>query len=730
MYNKREIMEKLEQFQPLSRKLLILINRLCTEPGVKVRNLFTVIEACFSEQPYQVQMVIDSLALGSWIEVVGDEIKAIDKLTDIISNIEIENDPMSEIMEKLVDLTTITPSHDIIEKVPYLRIGFAVLKYYQTKDGLNFEKDADLYGRLAINVAKFVGATNGIGGCLQLYDLPIYKILVYTKFHVEYDSTTYAQICLALACLHNQVFEYEGASRYIEEARKIAFRQGIADLEVEVFIAKSNMLFNQSLFGEALFYLKLAWDTNLLQHGEGCIENTEVVLKICDICIALRKKNTCREWFSKLNCNPPRHSELYILKTLVEAELYDEIEFGIQTFDEAEFISWRLFGFTQPYIYNRRSRYFDIYGLYEESNYEYGKFMRILRSLYGCTTNGDLVAYFSSRIMASLANGVYQTATQLNSLAIDLCPADGPQFSFGVRSMQYLSIASVYCYATHEYVLSCAYSEAVLEQIKKNIKMNNNIINQVREIFGSEKEIPASVFAVNLIRLAYRIKIDVALAEDHLENAKSLCLECLRMVHASDEECFVLSSLGYVYSKLGKIEDAIKTWKQAAKTSGDNALEIAAETSWFAYESGLLHVALEIINEATEKPTPSSASYSPFLTFARICGMAGLEDQKQAFYATARKLSRGRIQLSRCLYYEALDLQDIEAINRLERAVNCKADQGLCVDEELSFKWKALAENKDAIGLRKSAKTAALKAVRLYPADNPDIFEDIEDLLY
>ena len=41
----------------------------------------------------------------------------------------------------------------------------------------------------------------------------------------------------------------------------------------------------------------------------------------------------------------------------------------------------------------------------------------------------------------------------------------------------------------------------------------------------------------------------------------------------------------------------------------------------------------------------------------------------------------------------------------------------------------ALAENKDAIGLRNCAKTAAVKAVRLYPADNPDVFEDIEDLL-
>lgn len=729
MNYKTEIIEKLEQFQPLSKKLLVLINRLCTEPGIKVRNLFTVIEACFSEQPYQVQMEIDSLSLGSWIEVVGDEIKAIDEFANIISNIEIENDPMSGIMERLVDLTTTTPSHDILEKIPYVRIGFAVLKYYQSKDCLDFGKDANSYGRLAINIAKLVGVTKGIGGSHQLYDLPIYKILGYAQLHVKQGSTVYAQICLAFAYIHNQVFEYEGASRYIEEAKKIAIRQGITDSEVDVFIVKSDILLNQALFGEAIFYLKLAWDTNLLLHGDGCVENAEVILKICNICLALRKKDTCRKWLSRLtSCNLPRYSELFIMKTLVEAELCDELELGILTFEEAELVSWRLYNHTLPYIYSRRSRFYDFHGFYEEGNNEYGAYMRQLRTLYGATTNGDLAVFYSSRVMTCLANGATQTAINLNTLAIDLCPADGPQFSFGARVSQYLAIASTYC-ATHEYVLSCAYTEAVLEQIRKYVNVSSAVVSKVREIFGSEEEIPASVFAVDLIRQAYRIKIDVAIAEGHFENAKSLCLECLNQVRASDEECFLLTSLGYVYSKLGQTENAIKEWKRAAETSGDNALEIAAESAWFAYDSGQLDVAVDIINEATEKPLPSSACYSPFLTFASICGTAGLEDKKKAFYATARKLSHGRIQLSRCLYYEALELQDTEAVEKLEKAVICEPDQGLCVDEELSLKWKALAENKDAIGLRNCAKTAAVKAVRLYPADNPDVFEDIEDLL-
>ena len=729
MNYKTEIEEKLGQFQPLSKKLLILINRLCIEPGIKVRSFFTVIEPFFSDPPYQIQAAIDGLSLGYWIEVLGDEIKAIDEFADIISNIEIEDDPMSGIMGRLVELTTTAPCDDLLDKTPYMRMGFSILRYYQKNDCLGSGSDANAYGMLAVNTARNISLTGSLGGVHQLYDLPIYKILEHARMHVDYNSSVYARICLAFASIQNQVFEYEGASRYIEEARKIAIRQGITDSEVEVFIVKSDILLNQALFGEALFYLKLAWDTNLLLHGDGCFENAEVILKICNICLALRKKDTCRKWLSRLtSCNLPRYSELYIMKTLVEAELCDELELGILTFEEAELVSWRLYNHTPPYIYSRRSRFYDIHGLYEEGNNEYGAYMRQLRTLYGATTNGDLAVFYSSRVMTCLANGATQTAVNLNKLEIDLCPADGPQFSFGARVSQYLAIASTYC-ATHEYVLSCAYSEAVLEQIRKYVNVSSAVVSKVKEIFGSEEEIPASVFAVDLIRQAYRIKIDVAIAEGHFENAKSLCLECLNQVRASDEECFLLTSLGYVYSKLGQTENAIKTWKRAAETSGDNALEIAAESAWFAYDSGQLDVAVDIINEATEKPLPSSACYSPFLTFASICGTAGLEDKKKAFYATARKLSHGRIQLSRCLYYEALELQDTEAVNKLERAVICEADQGLCVDEELSLKWKALAENKDAIGLRNCAKNAAVKAVRLYPADDPDVFEDIEDLL-
>jgi tetratricopeptide (TPR) repeat protein len=204
-------------------------------------------------------------------------------------------------------------------------------------------------------------------------------------------------------------------------------------------------------------------------------------------------------------------------------------------------------------------------------------------------------------------------------------------------------------------------------------------------------------------------------------------MECLDMLHTTAEECFILSKLGKVYAKMGETNNAVSSWKKAIETSGNYVLEITSESAWVAYNSGYMDIALDLINNVSTKQSKCSASYLSFLTIADIFSTAGLEEKKKAFYAAARSISRSRTQYCRCLYYEALELQDLEAINRLEKAVDCDADPGLCVDEELSRRWLALAENKEAIGLRSDAKSAALKAVKFYPGENP--YKEIEDLL-
>lgn len=724
MYN--EILDKLNQFPKLERTLLILICRMCTEPGIKVRSFFNVIEQLFSDKrPYVIQNALDGLLLGGWIEVVGDELKAIKEYD--ISDVEIENDQMSGIVKKLVELTTVARCDELLSRIPYMRMGFSLLQYYKKHDNLRLS-DANAYGRLAVNIARNIGLTGSLGDVCQLYDLPIYKILEYARMHVDYNSSVYARICLALASIHNSVLEFDGCHEKLETARKIAISEGISETEVEVFIAKSDMLLNQGLFANSLANLKLAWDTNILLHGEeGCVENIEVGLKIANICLILHDKKTCQQWLGRITHNLPTYNEFNIFKILIDAGLQEEPMLAEQLFDEAELISWRLYGYIQPEIHKTRSIYLESRGRYEEADLEYMKYSRQIRSLYGFTTNGDLAISLASRIMTCIHKGAIQTAAQLNCLAIDLCPADGPAFSFGSRVLQYLSIGSVYCYSRTDLSLACSYAEAALELIRMHIKMSDSLVRLLAEIFDGEEKIPALAFAADYVREAFQVKIDVAIAEERYEDAISLCNEFLKGAHGSSEECFIWASLGYVYGKVGNEDGAINAWTKAAETSGEYALEIAADTAWMANDCCMLHAALDIINKATEKPVPNSSNYLPFLTFASICSTAGIKDQEEKFFSTARKLAHGRIQRTRCLYYQALELQDIDAIKKLEKAILCPPDSSLCVDEELAFKFKNLAENKHSWGDLGGAKKAAAQAVRLYPANNPDFYEEIED---
>ena len=73
---KKQLKESFKQFPEFSKKILLLICRMCTLPGVTVRSFFEVIEQCFDKQPYQIQGEIDALLLGGWIYVVGEDIKA------------------------------------------------------------------------------------------------------------------------------------------------------------------------------------------------------------------------------------------------------------------------------------------------------------------------------------------------------------------------------------------------------------------------------------------------------------------------------------------------------------------------------------------------------------------------------------------------------------------------------------------------------------------------------
>ena len=720
---KKQLKESFKQFPEFSKKILLLICRMCTLPGVTVRSFFEVIEQCFDKQPYQIQGEIDALLLGGWIYVVGEDIKAIDEVNSSLEdNYDFTDDLMPTIINKLVHKCKVTPQDDLTKKAPYIRMGYSVLIYAFYQGNLVYgSSQTQLLGKLAVLVSKNIAVTGKLGNVSELYELPIYKILEFVHLHVEYGSTEFGELSLALANIHNEVFEYEGADRLVKDAQMVAIREGITDMEVHTLIAQSDIAQNKRLFGEAIYDAKMAIDVNEMLHGEGCNENIEVILRICDLCIIVNDKKTCRKWLEKVDGQISRQSALYIEKLMIEGAMYDDFELASNFFNEAELLSYRLYGVVLPEIFGKRFQYFDRIGRNDDSIKEYGSYMRAIRSLYGKTTNGDLAIYYASRVGNCLVNGAHQQAAFLNSLAIDLVPAGGPQFSYRARISQYLSIAATYCYATHN-SLAETYSLAALEELNKHL-LPTEMLGKVAEVF--DEKIPGAVFSLDIARVAYHILIDIALEDCHLDKAEKYAQEFYQMVQGYEEESWASAYFGNIHAKMGRTDDALEEWEKALKNSGEFLAEIAAEICSYASEVGLLHFCLDTINDVLNKS--GSCPCQCLMTFADIYESAGLMTQRDDMYRRALKAARSKDE--RCSVYFVIgqEMSDMDAIPYLRKSIDCEEDPSLCTDERLAHRWLALSKCQTAIGQYDEGRESANMAEKLYPAEKSYLYQEEDD---
>jgi hypothetical protein len=286
---------------------------------------------------------------------------------------------------------------------------------------------------------------------------------------------------------------------------------------------------------------------------------------------------------------------------------------------------------------------------------------------------------------------------------IDYCPADSPTYCFGIRTQHYLAIS--YCYATQENDLADAYATAVVEEVDKN-QPSPQTIDLIAPLFD---KIPSNVFFFDLIRTAYRVKIDYAIEKGDVEMAEQLAYECIERINEG-EEYWIQAVLGKIYAMQGWKDEAIEIWKTALNNAGDNFVDIAAEVTRYAYDGFLTEFAMQVIDEVSKKPL---SSYYNYLTFAEICDSACQYEKRDNLYRQALHASLSKRQKARCLYVMAMNNHDSDAAKQIEEAIRLSdPDPSLCYDEELSNFYKQLADNQDSLSLLSEARQSVHKAVR------------------
>lgn len=717
-------LETFSKFEELTKKVLSLVCTLCTEWGITVKAFYEVVEGLLEAPACKVQAELQALAIGRWIQLSGHEVNGVHEiaitlkdggvLKDIVVNY------ILDITRILIDKTKTTPFDDLREKKPFFIMSMAVLRYFQRNNYVSFGSTGELYGELAVNVSKNIGLTSTLGNVDTIYNLPIYIHLQSALERMDVYTPVANQIRLQMANYHNSVFDYEKCDELADIAHKGVVREGMKSSTVDYFNLQSAIYENKGLYAEALCHARTGFILNEQLHGKSCAENIPVLLQMCNLCLCLDDKTACKRLFEQITSDFPKYSEGHIKKLLIEAEFYDEIEISTQLIEQAETISYQLFGLVLPYIYSSLIKIYGRCGLYEEWLDAYNSYIEATRKIYGATTQGDLIQYYSGKVFAELACGSTTTAASLTNHMIDYCPADSPTYCFGIRTQHYLAIS--YCYATQENELADAYATAVVEQVEKN-QPSPQTIDMIAPLFD---KIPSGVFFYDLIRTAYRVKIDCVIEKSDLELAEQLCLECLTKINER-EAYWIQTALGRVYVMQGRTDEGINVWKKALNNAGNDAVDIADEVARYAYDAFFTDFAMEVIDEASKKPL---SGYSNYLTFAEICDSACQYDKRDNLYRQALHASLSKRQKARCLYAMAMNDQDSDAVDRLKEAIRLSTpDPSLCYDEELSNFYKQLADNQDSLSLLSEARQSVHKAVWYAPTDDPNFFDEIEDVL-
>lgn len=712
-----------KEFEALTQKVLALVLTLCTDWGITAKAFYEVIKDLIDAPACQIQAELHSLAIARWIQLSGHEINGVHELAETLEDGGLLKDIIVnyilDITRILIDKTKTTPFEDLREKKPFFIMSISVLRYLQRNYYVSYGSTGELYGELAVNVSKNIGLTSTLGNVQSIYNLPIYIHLESTLNFVDVYSPVANQIRIQLAHYHNEVFDYEKADYYSKLVHQGVVLEGMKCSTADYFNLQSAIYENKGLYAEALCHSRMGFILNEQLHGKGCIENIPVLLQMCNLCLCLDDRATCKKLFDLIPSDLPKYSETYIIKVLIEAELYDEIEISLQLIEQAETLSYQLYGFVQPYIYSSLNKIYGRKGLYEEGSNAYNSYIKATRQLYGATTQADLTQYYSCKIFAELIAGSATTAASLTSYMIDYCPADSPTYCFGVRTYHYLAIAYSYCYATQEYDLAEAYATAVVEEVDEN-QPSPQTIDIIVPLFD---KVPSGVFFSDLIRTAYRVKINCAIEKGEIKQAEQLSFECLAKIDER-EACWIHAVLGRVYVMQGRTDEAIDIWKTAMNNAGEDAVEIAEEVSRYAYDAFLTDFAMEVIDEASKKKPLSG--YMNYLTFAEICDSACQYEKRDDLYRKALQASLSKRQKARCLYAMAMNNQDSSAVDRLKEAIRLSdPDPSLCYDEELSNFYKQLADSQDSLSLFSDARQSVKGAVRFAPTEDPGFFEDI-----
>lgn len=732
--DKEYIQKVVAEFPEDVKQVMTVASVVCVE-GLDLEVLCNI---CEPNCPQALCDVADALCRSNWLLREHKRVHCDPVIAGaVLEQNAIGGSRMKSMLINLKDYLEINPLDDYLSRRQYfvaarLLLGYAIEKWEEF-----LEKDLQFVSAFQTDVILFASNTElsfhrsprqAVGRLEQRFD---FKLLLST-----FNITGNQRLFDMMGALYSRIFRYDEATVCFETAEPSPLSHQYQLMYL------SEMYWNLGLLAKSFAYAYNAFRKNEME--EEADQNIMVCLYISRLCALNDSMDSSRMWLEKGKAligkrRVPEIHPIRIMYLEIEALLAnDNYSKANEYLEKSELMAIRLYGENSPALsmisYIRYEMYVRL-GMSRKSIEAYRDYVDCTHFNYGFSP-ADLSVLYSSIVDSCNERGSYSTAAIYEERMQDLhSDSDNASFAPGVRFFKALTEASD-SMTHYDYDLCAAHIEDARGIFLGEIKPDEETLEAIRPVFEGS-DIPDVVMGTTYRRALADWDFETRLKRGDYAEARTLIEEELADEQNAKERLLLSVQQGRIDIKEGDTQTGIALWWDVVRQADASwRFEIAKYIAGCADELELQSEAIQFYETALQAESMIYAKTKDLAvalrSYAEILQTYGRQQKSDELFQQAIELLKAthdRDGVALAFWYWGSMKQDHEAEFLMSRAIKYWDREGV-FDETLSHMNREYALALGQQGKMNEARTAARRAVDLYPGCYPDYLEEeIEEYL-
>lgn len=732
--DKEYIQKVVAEFPEDVKQVMTVASVVCVE-GLDLEVLCNI---CEPNCPQALCDVADALCRSNWLLREHKRVHCDPVIAGaVLEQNAIGGSRMKSMLINLKDYLEINPLDDYLSRRQYfvaarLLLGYAIEKWEEFP-----EKDLQFVSAFQTDVILFASNAElsfhrsprqAMGRLEQRFD---FKLLLST-----FNITGNQRLFDMMGALYSRIFRYDEATVCFETAEPSPLSHQYQLMYL------SEMCWNLGLLAKSFAYAYNAFRKNEME--EEADQNIMVCLYISRLCALNDSMDSSRMWLEKGKTligkrRVPEIHPIRIMYLEIEALLAnDNYSKANEYLEKSELMAIRLYGENSPALsmisYIRYELYVRL-GMSRKSIEAYRDYVDCTHFNYGFSP-ADLSVLYSSIVDSCNERGSYSTAAIYEERMQDLhSDSDNASFAPGVRFFKALTEASN-SLTHYDYELCAAHIEDARGIFLGEIKPDEETLEAIRPVFEGS-DIPDVVMGTTYRRALADWDFETRLKRGDYAEARTLIEEELADEQNAKERLLLSVQQGRIDIKEGDTQTGIALWWDVVRQADASwRFEIAKYIAGCADELELQSEAIQFYETALQAESMIYAKTKDLAvalrSYAEILQTYGRQQKSDELFQQAIELLKAthdRDGVALAFWYWGSMKQDHEAEFLMSRAIKYWDREGV-FDETLSHMNREYALALGQQGKMNEARTAARRAVDLYPGCYPDYLEEeIEEYL-